>query len=192
MPTKKTTTAKPATMAKSPFAGELEPLAGGDVLTKPVEEMSVPERSQSHSILKFLAKRIETRLKELHGPLLADAQKHGEPVIGTDGKPTGSKKLYVEGSKIYDKYSRGKEPDYAKMTDLLAAKSIAVERAYDEIKTYAYSPSKVEKLISTGFLKEKDVLDLCKEVHSLVVEASPELAALLETAHTAALPSSDK
>jgi hypothetical protein len=177
----------------SPFAGELEPLAGGDILVKPVEEMTVPERAQSHAILNFLGKRIEARMKLLRDPILKDVQDHGEDVVGTDGKPTGSKKLYVEGTKVYDKKSVGKEPDYQKMSDLLASKSLDIEKAYDKVPTYVYNPSKVQTLIMNGHLKEKDVEDLKKVVHALVVEPAPELAALLEgAAKAAALPEPKK
>lgn len=178
---------------KTPFSGELEPLAGGDILTKPVDEMTVPERAQAHAILNFLSKRVEARMKILREPLLADAQKHGEDVKGTDGKPTGSKKLYIDGHSVYDKKSVGKEPDYQKMTDLLAEKKLEVEQAYDKVPTYVYNPSKVQILIMNGHLKEKDVDDLKKVTHALVVEPSSELATMLEeAAKAAALPEPKK
>jgi len=170
----------------TPFTGEIDPLAGGEILTKPVEEMTVPERAQAHAVLNFLSKRVEARMKQLRDPILEDVQKHGEDVLGTDNKPTGSKKLYVEGSKVYDKKSVGKEPDYQKMTDLLASKSIDIEKAYDKVQTYVFNPSKVQNLITTGYLKEKDVEDLKKVTHALVIEPSPDLAAMLEQAAKAA------
>jgi hypothetical protein len=144
--------------------------------------MSVGERAQAFAILKFLEKRVEARLQQLRDPLLADAQRRGEVVIGTDGKPTGSKKLYVEGTRVYDKKSVGKEPDYQKMTDLLNSKGIGVDKAYDQVQTWVYNPSKVSKLIDTGHLKLVEVDSLKKVVHALVVEPSTELAALLEGA----------
>lgn len=177
----------------TPFTGEVDPLAGGEILTKPVEEMTVPERTQAHAVLNFLSKRIKDRMDSLREPLLADAQTHGEDVLGTDNRPTGSKKLYVEGNKVYDKKSVGKEPDYQKMTDLLTSKSIDIEKAYDKVPTYVFNPSKVKMLIDNGFLKEKDVEDLKKVTHSLVIEPSPDLAAMLEqAAKVAALPASKK
>ena len=182
-----------AKIEKSSFAGELDPLAGGDILIKPIAEMTVPERAQAHAVLNFLSKRIKDRMDSLREPLLADAQKHGEDVLGTDNKPTGSKKLYVEGNKVYDKKSVGKEPDYQKMTDLLASKKLDVEQAYDKVPTYVYNPSKVQTLIMNGHLKEKEVDDLKKVTHALVIEPAPELAAMLEeAAKAAALPAPKK
>lgn len=178
---------------KPTFTGELEPLAGGDILVKPIGEMTAPERAQAHAILNFLGKRIKDRMDALREPLLADAQAHGEDVLGTDNKPTGSKKLYVEGTKVYDKKSVGKEPDYQKMTDLLASKKLDVEQAYDKVPTYVYNPSKVQTLIMNGHLKEKEVDDLKKVTHALVIEPAPELAAMLEeAAKAAALPAPKK
>lgn len=171
---------------KPAISGELDPLAGGEILTKPVGEMTVPERAQAHAILNFLSKRIEARMKNLREPLLEDAKKHGEDVKGTDGKPTGSKKLYIEGHTVYDKKSVGKEPDYQKMTDLLTEKKLDVEQAYDKVPTYVYNPSKVQTLIMNGHLKEKEVEDLKKVTHALVIEPSPELSAMLEEAAKAA------
>lgn len=173
--------------AAKKFSGEVTPLTGNAALTKPVDEMTVPERTQAHAVLKFLTKQIEARLKELHDPLLADVNTHGEPLLGTDSRPTGSMKLFVEGSKVLDKKSVAKEPEYEKMVTLLLTNKLTVDHAYDQVPTYVYNPSKVEKLIDNGNLKAADVEALKKETHSLVVEASPELKKLLKGAVEEAL-----
>lgn len=177
-------------IAKKDFSGEIEPLAGNEILTKPVKDMTVPERAQAHVILKFMEKRIKARLEQIHDPLMTDAKQHGEPVV-TDGKETGSWKLYVEGSKVYNQKRVGKEPDYQKMVDLLAAKKIDVEKAYDKVVTYVYNPSKVNALIEAGYLKRAEVDAFLKIVHALVVEPSPELTELMKTAGQAALEGGD-
>jgi hypothetical protein len=167
---------------KKGFEGEINPLAGNEVLTRPVAGMTVPERTQAHVILKFLKKQIEARLEQLHDPLLEDAKKHGEPT------EAGGFRLYVEGNKVQHQKRTGKEPDYQKMVDLLVEKKLDVDLAYDKVTTYLYNPSKVSGLIERGHLKQADVDDLRKITYALVVEASPELEQLLAEAAKAYAP----
>ena len=157
----------------------LAPVARLAVLTRPPTSMTRAERSRAFVILKFVSKLVENSLKGFRDPLLEDARSSGEAVI-SEGKPTGSKRLIVDGIKVYDKVSTNNEPDRQKMIDLLAAKGIAITEAYDPVQTYAYNPSKVDALVTRGFLTRAEVDALKATSHSLVVEGSPQLLSLLE------------
>lgn len=153
---------------------------GNPIVSKPVSEMTTEERVRAHAILNFLSKRIDARLAQLREPILTDAQENGLPIIAKNGKPTGTRKLTVNGSDVQARKTVSKEPDAAKMYTLLESKGLDVLKAYDSCKNYVYNPSKVDKLIENGFLTADEVEDLKKTTHTLIVEGSYELMNWLE------------
>lgn len=150
-------------------------LAGSPILTKPVKEMSLPERAQAHAVLKFLEGSIKSRLEQLREPLLSDAENKGTK----DAKNEKSYVLFTDGIKVKKQHSKKNEPTMQKMFDLLAFKKLEIIAAYDEQKHYVYNPSKVEILVQRGQLTKEEVEKCCQETYSLIVEASPELEELL-------------
>jgi hypothetical protein len=149
------------------------------LVSMPVEDMTPEQRASAYAILKYLEKLIETRLKAIRGPLLADAEKAGSPVL-LNGKPTGSLRLNLGAATAVAKNSGVKEPNEKGMAELLLRKGISIDKAYDETKKFIYNPSKVEKLIDTGHLKAEEVEDLKRAAHVLVVEPSDELTEWLD------------
>jgi hypothetical protein len=154
----------------------LVPLAGTFILQQPPEEMSIPQRTQAHAVLGFLEKRIAERKSAIRDFLLEDAKANGE------ANEHGSKKMDVAGTSVMAVKGTTKEPTFEKMAELLAAKGLSITAAYDEKVTYAYNPSKVQQLIDTGHLKQKDVEALHPETFSLRVTPGGELKKLLDEA----------
>lgn len=169
--------------------GSPEALNGSNpIFAAPVSKMTPEERVNAHAILNFLSKRIDERLAELREPILEDARARGRDVTAKDGKPTGSKKLNLNGAEVQARRTVGKEPDPTKMYALLTERGLTVDQAYDLKKNYVYNPSKVERLVENGFLTAAEIDVLKKITNVLVVEGSKELMELLEERTSRSLP----
>lgn len=164
---------KKAVSTTSKFTGAEVEMAASPILAKPIPEMTLAERANGYAILNFLKKAIEARMEKLRPVLLDDAKDKGDP------QESGSHHLFVDGTKVRRQRSQKNEPVKAKMFDLLAKKGLDPLLAYDEIKDYVYSPSKVELLVARGHVTTKEIEELKPETFSLYVDASPELEQML-------------
>lgn len=167
-------------LSRTDLVLEPERLVGSNpIMSMPVKDMTPEQRAGTYAVLKYLTKLLDARVEEIKGPLLEDAKK-GEPVIGVDGKPTGSLRLSFETVKAMAKRSGGKEPNEKKMAALLSSRKIEINKAYDETKTFTYNPSKVEQLIERGFLTAEEVDALKPSSHVLEVKGSEDFISWLE------------
>lgn len=143
--------------------------------------MTSDDKARAHATLNYLNKIIEKRLKTLRMPLLSEAGKKGENVVGVDSQPTGSKRMTVDGYRVYDKVTVTKEPDSIKLDQLLSLRGIRKEEVYDKVYELVFSPSKVKRLIDHGYLKQAEIDELRTTTHALTVDPIGEKKHQLET-----------
>jgi hypothetical protein len=155
-------------------AKEVQPLTSGEVLHAPVEKMSVGDRLTAYVIAQWMLEKIGERREELNLRLKEDV---GQVGVAND---KGHKRFEYEGSTAVVEKREGKMPDEKEFKKLLAKNGIDEMEAFDEVKSLQMNPSKIDKLIATGKLKQADVDALKKTTYALKVEPSHATAMLLE------------
>lgn len=156
---------------------EVQPLTGGDVLHKPVAELTQREAVEAFVILKFVEDKAEERHEELRGRLLAEAEQKG--VLDEENK--GHRILNVDGTEVIREKHTKTKPDEKKLRELLLAKGLSVSSAFDTkmVPVEEANVSKLQALVKLGKISQEEFDALFPPTFHLKVKESEELKTIL-------------
>lgn len=176
MPKKNSAAALPK-LPKSPaFVQAVGDLTNTPHFTRPVGDMSIPERVEAYALAHFTEEISKARRENIREALLVDAESRGEE------NEKGGKRLLVGDYTVLRERRTASAPDEKKLMALLEAKGIATEQAFDRVTTLQANPSKVAELVANGHLTAEEAKGLYKATFALVVHASDGFTELVENA----------
>ena len=108
----------------------------------------VGDTALQYALLTFLEKKIDERKKRLRNQLLTLAESRGKPT------KTGFSAA-LDGAKVTRSDSTSPLPPEVVLRRILRQEGIPLEQVYDLKTEWVLNPSKVDRLISHGFLREE-------------------------------------
>jgi hypothetical protein len=153
---------------KSPIKTVVE-LKASAPFSESIEKMSVADRVEAYAIIQDVQDAAKDRRESLRESLLEYAAQHGIP------NEKGGHKLVVGDHTVLRERRTSSSPDEKKLTALLEAKGIPLEKAFDKVTVFEPNVSKLNALVATGHLAEDDVKALFKVNYALVVHPGASL-----------------
>jgi|HubBroStandDraft_6_1064221.scaffolds.fasta_scaffold509259_2 hypothetical protein len=97
------------------------------------------------------------------------------------GAPTskGGQSMWADDNEVIREKRQGKKPAEEGLRTLLKEKQIAPGEVFDEVKVSQMNMSKIQYLIDTGKVSEKEISDLCKVSWALKVNKSDDIEKIL-------------
>ena len=145
-----------------------------DEFAKATTDLTLTEQVEAYAALHFIEEVSKSRREAIRETLLVAADKGEET-------EKGGFRLPVEHHMVIKEKRVASAPDEKQLLALLEAKKIATSNAFDEVKILVPNPSKVARLVETGWLTEAEAKALYRVTWALVVKPSGELEGLLES-----------
>lgn len=161
---------------------EWRPLASGEILHAPPEELSSGEAVEAFAIVKWVGELASKRKEELRLKILED-----EDIISS-GKPTpkGGTVTSVRGNKVQRRKTVKHFANLSRIREVLQAKGIPEEKVFDtvvrRVEDKVLNPSKMENLANLGVLSPEDLESMHVVQWTLVVDPSDRIQSVLEQA----------
>jgi len=127
------------------------------------------EKIEAYAYLDILEKACAAAKKDLYADI--------EQVVDRTGDilENGHKEVRIGDITMTRQKRVSKEPDTDQVRIMLADKDIPLEKAFDEVKSWVYNPSKVSSLVQRGFLDEGKIEETRSVKFALVPSVSKKL-----------------
>jgi hypothetical protein len=137
---------------------ELEPLLSGEVLNKPMADLSNAETATVFAMLHHVERLVKVRKEALREKLLAAAADEGSAT------EKGGYVVEYDGTKVIREKRVATSPNADAVRTLLEAAGLEEKDAFSQKTSWVLDPSKLKKLIDTGKL-DADTIEKSKEVN---------------------------
>lgn len=161
---------------------EWRPLAGGEILHAPPEDLSAGEAVEAFAIVKWVGELAAKRQAELRLKIL-DSE---EIISAGKSTPKGGTVSSVRGNKVQRRKTVKHFGNVSRVKEVLQAKGISEDKVFDtvvkRVEEKVLNPSKIENLVNLGVLSKDDLEGMHVVQWTLVVDPSERIQAILEQA----------